>query len=299
MRSIGALVSLALVTLSGAAFAQDEIPVVAPAVDAATVPAGDGPAAVALAPEAVPAPAVPAGLTYVSRGLTVGAGALQVTAPVVLNLSKNEVLKPVWIPLDVRFGVTDHLDVFLSHNSFGLPLAFRGGGVCIGGKDRNCLKLYDNLNLGAELSLLKDAGIELSGIGALELRSLDPAQVAIDLGIGFKFRRGPVAIKAAPQIGLAVNKRDRQPKTFVAAPVQLALQATHAFAVFMDTGVFGPTDDFSRAYAIPVGVGAAFAVMPILDVGAELMLPLVLAGKDDNKPFDARTLMLYAALRTK
>ena len=269
MRKVSALVGLALVALSGSALAQDE------------------------------APAPPARTTYVSRGLTVGAGALQVTLPVVLDLSKDEMLKPVWIPLDLRFGLTDQLEVFLSHNYFGLPLAFRGGGVCIGGKDRNCPKFYDNFNLGAELSFLKNAGIELSGIGTLEFRSLDPMHLAVDLGIGFKYSRGPVAIKAAPQIGIAVNKRDEQPKQFIAVPVQVALQATPELAVFLDTGVFGPTEDFSQAYAVPVGVGAVFAVMPILDVGAELMLPLVLTGNEANKAFDTRTLMIYAALRTK
>ncbi len=289
MRKVSALVGLALVALPGSALAQGEAPAAVPAVDTA---------AMAPAPEAAPASAPPARTTYVSRGLTVEAGALQVTLPVVLSLSKDKMLKPVWIPLDLRFGLTDQVDVSLSHNYFGLPLAFRGGGVCIGG-DRNCPKLYDNLNLGAEFSFLKNAGIELSGIGTIELRSLDPMHLAVDLGIGFKYSGGPVAIKAAPQIGIAVNRRDEQPKEFIAVPVQVALQATPELAVFLDTGVFGPTEDFSQAYAVPVGVGAVFAVMPILDVGAEFMLPLVLTGNEDNKAFDTRTLMIYAALRTK
>jgi len=295
MQNVGALVCLTLVALCGSVFAQDE----APEVDTAPAPAGDGTAALAPAPEAALAPAPSAGTTYVSRGLTVGAGALQVTLPVVLELSKDEMLKPVWIPLDLRFGVTDQLDVFLSHNYFSLPLAFRGGGICIGGKARNCSEFYDNLNLGAEFSFLKKAGIEFSGIGTLELRSLDLRQVAVDLGIGFKYSGGPVAIKAAPQIGIAVNKRDEQAKEFIAVPVQVALQATHELAVLLDTGFFGPRDDFSQEYAVPVGVGPAFAVMPILDVGAEFMLPLLLTGNKDNKAFDTRTLMIYAALRTK
>ena len=299
MRKVSALVSLALVALSGSALAQDEAPAAAPTVDTAAAPAGDGAAAMAPAPEASPAPAPPAGTTYVSRGLTVGAGALQITLPVVLDLSKDEMLKPVWIQLDLRFGVTNQLDAFLSHNYFGLPLAFRGGGVCIGGKHRNCPKFYDNLNLGAEFSFLKNAGIELSGIGTLEFRSLDPMHLAVDLGIGFKYSGGPLAIKAAPQIGIAVNKRDEQPKEFIAIPVQVALQATPELAVFMDTGVFGPRDGFSQEYAVPVGVGTSFAVTPILDVGAEFMLPRVLTGNSDNKALDTRTLMIYAALRTR
>jgi hypothetical protein len=104
-----------------------------------------------------------------------------------------------------------------------------------------------------------------------------------------------VAIKVAPQIGIAVNKRDEQPKEFIAVPVEVALQATHELAVFLDTGAFGPKNEFSQEYAVPVGVGAAFAVMPILDVGAEFMLPLARTGNKDNKAFDTRTVMIYAA----
>jgi len=253
----------------------------------------------AAAPEAAPAKAPVTSTTYVSRGLTVGAGALQISLPVVLQLSKDEVLEPVWIPLDARFGVTDRFDVFLSHNYFGLPPAFRGGGVCIGGKDRHCSKPYDNLTLGAELSFLKNAGIEISGIGALEIRSIDLKQLAVDLALGFKYSGGQVAIKADPRIGIAVNKRDTQAKQFIAVPVQVVWQATPGLGAFLDSGVFGPTEDFSQAYAVPVGLGAALAVMPILDVGAEFMLPLVLTGNEDNRPFEARTLMIYAAYRTK
>jgi hypothetical protein len=150
-----------------------------------------------------------------------------------------------------------------------------------------------------ELSFLKQAGVELSGIGAFEFRSLDPVRLAVDLGLAFKYNGGPLAIKAAAQIGLAVNKRVEQLKEFIAVPVQVALQATHGLAVFLDTGVFGQTDHFSQEYAVPVGVGAVLAVMPTLDVGAEFMLPLVVTEIEDDRAFDTRTLMVYAALRTK
>jgi hypothetical protein len=114
MQKVSAVVGLVLVALSGSALAQDEAPAAVPAVDAATARAGDGVAALAPGPEGAPVPASPVGTTYISRGLTVGAGALQVTLPVVLDLSKDEMLKPVWIPLELRFGVIDELDAFLA-----------------------------------------------------------------------------------------------------------------------------------------------------------------------------------------
>jgi len=312
MREMGSLVGLVLVALSGSALAQQE----APAGDAAAAPTGDTAAAPASDTAAAPAddsaptlpptlpaspmPTPPLGSTYVSRGLTIGAGALQVTLPVVTYLSEGTILKPVWIPLELRFGLTDRLDVVLSHNAFGLlPPGFRSGGVCVGGEDRDCQTVYDNFNLGTELSFLKQGGIELAGMGGFEFRSLDFFRLAFDLGLALKYNRGLLAIKAAAQIGVPVNKRAEQVKEFIAVPVQVALQATHGLAVFLDTGVFGPAADFRQEYAIPVGVGAAFAVMPILDVGAELMLPLMVTELEDDRAFQTRTLMVYAALRTK
>ena len=182
---------------------------------------------------------------------------------------------------------------------FGLPPAFRGGGLCIVGEDLHCPKVYENLNLGAEFSFLKKAGVELSGIGLIELRSFDPLHVAADLGIGFKYVGGPVAIKAAPQMAIAVNKRAEQPKTFIALPVQVALQATPDLGVFLDTGLFGPVAVFSGSYNVPVGVGANFVVIPTLDVGAELMFPRFLTSVEGPTAFDVRIGMIYAALRTK
>jgi hypothetical protein len=299
MRTLPTLLGLTVIAVSTAALAEDETPAAAPATEPPGSPVGDGAAVPVSSSTAAPASELVGGATYVSRRLTVGAGALQVTLPLVLNLSKDEVLKPVWIPLDLRYGVTDQLEVFLSHNYFGTPLAFRGGGVCIGGKDRNCPKVYDNLNLGAALSFWRNAGIEVAGIGALEFRALDAVHLAVDLGVGFKYGGERLALRAAPQLGLAVNKRDEQPKTFIAVPVQVAAQATPGLAVFVDTGLFGPTSDFKQAYAVPLGVGAAFAVMPTLDLGAEAMLPLVLTGNTGNKPLDTRTLMVYATLRTR
>jgi len=45
---------------------------------------------------------------------------------IVLNLSKDAVLKPVSIPLDLRFGVTNELEVFVSHTVLGAPMAWGG-----------------------------------------------------------------------------------------------------------------------------------------------------------------------------
>jgi len=303
MRKVSLFIGLALFALAGSARAQNEAaPPVIPDTAPPALDANGNPVA---APEAAPAPApvaaAPAGDDYVSRGLTVGAGTLQVTVPIVLNLSKEAVLKPVWVPLDLRYGVTPELEVFLSHAGQNFPIA-TSGGVCLGGKERGCGKLYDNLNLGAQFSLSKSGGIELTGIGALEFRSLDPMYLAIDLGVGFKFVSGQLAIKAAPQISIGATKRSEGNKEHIYVPVQAAFQATPELALFLDTGIYSPVTDMGKMFTVPLGIGAAFAVQPGLDVGAQFLLPMVVMGsfyKDAGMgAADMRMLGLFATYRT-
>ncbi len=142
MRKLSTLVGLTLFALAGSASAQDEAPAPAPTGDTAAAPAGEAAGAPAAAPEAAPeaapAPAPAAGGypdEYALRPLTLAAGMFQATVPIVLNLSKSAVLKPVWVPLDLRYGVNDQLEVFLSHTMGGTPLALGHGGLCLGGKD--------------------------------------------------------------------------------------------------------------------------------------------------------------------
>jgi len=309
MRKVSLLIGFALFALAGSARAQDEAPVAAPAGDTAAAPADDTAAAPAPAPEAAaaPAPAPAAAVSssgYALNSLTLGAGTFQATVPVVLNLSKSAVLKPVWVPLDLSYGVTDQLTVFINHATPNGAIASEGG-LCLGGKDRNCIKangdssFYNNVNVGAQFSFLKNNGIELSGLGALQLRSLDPMYLAIDVGVGFKYVAAPISVKVTPQIAIGANKRSEGNKEEIAVPLEIAFQATPELAVFVDSGIGGPTSHFSDNYVVPVGIGAAFAAMPNLDVGAEFMLPAVVTGVKGDNATDARYLGVFASYRTK
>jgi hypothetical protein len=299
MRKVSTLVGLILFGLATTVSAQEA----APAADTAAPPAGD--AAAAPAPEAAPAPAPvaapAAGTDYVSSGLTLDAGNLQVTLPIVLELSKSAVLKPVWVPLALRYGITNELEVFLNHAQ-GAPLGpiATPGGVCIGGKDRYCGKFYDNFNIGGQFSFLKNNGIELAALAAFMMESLDASTYAAAVGVNFKYATGPIAVKATPQVVIGLNKRDTaNVKQAIAVPVQVAFQATPVLAAFLDTGLYGPTDGFGDAYVVPVGIGASFAAMPNLDVGGEFILPRIVTGASGDKAFDSRALALFASWRLK
>lgn len=289
---------LAASLTSLAAIAQDEpapVPEAAPAAE--------------MAPAAVPAPVraaapgwVPLGYpdAYVLRPLTVPAGMFQGTLPVVLNLSRSAVLKPVWIPLDMRFGMTDQFEVFVSHNALGAPLAVGSGGLCLGSK-QYCPKAYNNLNVGGQYSFVKGGGFELSGLLAAEFREFSPALLfAVDVGIGAKYVAQIFSVKATPRVGIGVNKRGTgNEEEAIGVPVQIALQAAPRLALFVDTGIFGPTSQFGEKYSIPLGVGADLLARHGFDVGAELMFPALGHGSAvPGKATDSRTVMLYVAWRS-
>jgi hypothetical protein len=295
MRKVGTLVGLALLALSGSALAQEGAPppaaepTMAPEAEPAAAPApGDEAAAPAAEANVVAAPgAYPD--EYALRPITLSGGMVQVKVPVVINLSKDLVAKPINIPLEIRYGISDTLELRLFHDT----------GLCLTGKEKGCEKVYNDVGLGITASLMKDNGIELAGIGELALTQIsDPMLARLDLGVAFKYISAPVSVYAAPMVYIGLNKRDAgNSKQLIAVPVQVAFQAAPNAAIFLDTGIYGPTEHFGDLYTVPVGVGANILVQHGLDVGAEFMLPMVVSGISGNKAFDSRSLIVYAAWR--
>ena len=312
MRTKTAILSiLATSLISFSALAQEE---------AAPPPEGAPPAATepvaAPAPEAAPAPApapvaapmaAPSGYPdeYALRPLTLSAMMFQGTLPIVVNLSKNAVAKPVFIPIDLRFGVTDQLEIFVNHVIPGASPAMGSGpfpaaGLCLGGTSRKCPKGYNNVNVGGQFSFVKASGFEAAGLLALQFKQFSPDMLmAVDVGASVKYTISPVSIRATPQVAISVNKRGPENKESIAFPVQIAVQAAPQIAAFLDTGLGGPVDHFGDFYIVPIGIGANVLVTHGIDVGAEFMLPMVAKGSAySGGAADARDVMIYAAFRS-
>jgi hypothetical protein len=161
--------------------------------------------------------------------------------------------------------------------------------------------LYNNVSIGGQFSFVKDSGFEAAGLLAIELRQLSPDMLmAVDVGVGVKYISAPVSVKLTPQIGIGINKRSAAGnKEIIAAPLQVAVQAAQQIAVFLDSGIRGPSSHFGDLYQVPLGLGASFLAMHGLDVGAEFMLPMVAKGSGYSgvKAFDNRYFMLFASWR--
>jgi len=286
------MTTLSLVLLASAA-ARAQVPPAAPPPGAEPPPAAPPPEAsppVAETPATAPAGAALAmSGPYFQRPLTNPAGTVTINGAIDLNLSKDAVLKPIFITPNIYYGINDQLTVGIVHGSW--EDIFRGGGgLCLGGKDRGCGKVYNNVTLDGLYSLLRQANFDLAAHFGFDFRDIDQNFLGLHLGVALKWVSGPLAIMADPSLGVGLNKRDAgNEKESITIPVRLGLQASPTVAAFLDTGIGGPTSNFSDYYQIPVGVGVLAAVAPIADVGAKFEFSN-LAGKGHSA--DYRDLMI-------
>jgi len=278
MRKVLVLFGLAFVSFAGMARAQEGAPVVA---EPTVAPAGD---------PAAPAVAAPAGYPdeYALRPLGVAAGMVEVLVPVEIELSKGMVAKPINIPLEVRYGLSEQLELKLFHLT----------GLCLTGKEKGCTKVYNDVGLGVAYSFLKNSELELAAMGGLLFSNFSDLAMDANVGLGVKYIAGAIGVNAAPQMWIALNKRDKRlEKDALWIPVQVAYQVNPQLAPFVRTGIFGPTDHFGDMYTIPLGVGANYLLQHGLDLGAAFTLTSLVSGVSGNKALDSRELLIYAAWR--
>lgn len=266
------MTTLALILLASAA-ARAQMPPAAPPPGSEPPPAAPPPAAAPPVAEA-PAATAPAGVAlsmsgpYFQRPLTNPAGTVTINGAIDLNLSKDAVLKPVYVTPNIYYGINNQLTVGLVHGQW--EDIFRGrGGLCLGGSDRGCGKVYNNVTLDALYSLLRQADFDLAAHAGFDFRDIDQNFLGLHLSVALKWVSGPLAIMADPSLGVGLNKRDAGNKEYLTIPVRLGYQASATVAAFLDTGIGGPTSHFGDYYEIPAGVGALVAVAPIADVGAK------------------------------
>ena len=248
----------------------------------------------------------------VARPLTLAKGMVEIRGDVFVNLSKELVGKPFAIAPDIYYGVSDKLSIGLTH----------GLGLCLAGSENGCGEVYNDVGLDVNLSALRDAKMDLALKVGLDLRGggagpFDPMLLQAHLGAIFKYRIDKIAIYAEPTIGIGITERDGTDdgmggtaggnKETIAVPVTLGFQATPELFAFLKTGIggiVGPNpfsgggallDGFADNYAIPIGVGALFAVSQKLDVGGEFLFP-ALAGSDIATS-DARAINLKVNAR--
>ena len=221
---------------------------------------------------------------YALRPLELPPGLVQLKVPVIVNLSRGSVARPVWIPFELRLGLTEELELRLFHPVYGL---------CVSGRSRGCGRVYNDLGLGMLYSVMREQGMELALLAAVEATSFsDPVLLRLDAGLAFKFVHAPFSIAAWPYISIGLNHRD-QNGDGLNIPIEFAFQLSPLTALFLETGLYGALHGFGDNWSSPLGVGVNYLLAHGADIGAEFKL----TGPVGNGGADGRIFLAYLALR--
>ncbi|HXN54882.1 MAG TPA: hypothetical protein VN874_01340 [Myxococcales bacterium] len=216
----------------------------------------------------------------VKRPLTLAEDLTQIDLPVVFNLTKDFVGKPVTIPLRLAYGVTDGFTLAITHQT----------GLCLGGTSNGCAKVYNDVGLQGLFSLVPSGIFQAALAAGAVLPSItEPFLAAARVGFDTRFGRGPIALRIDPRVQIGLNERNPPPlglgssvavanRDALEVPVTLQLQAMPNLALWVGSGVFGQLNplvgSFSDSYAIPLSFGAAYTSGDV-DVGAQFAFPYV------------------------
>lgn len=223
-------------------------------------------------------------LQLAKRPVVLASGMLEIAGDTLrVNLSEDFVADPISLAPSIFYGVNKKLTVGISHDR----------GICVSGDLCND-KVYNDLALLANYSLMGRGNFHVAGVGGLALPSLsDPTAVGMNAGITTKIMAGKVAIVVSPVIYVGFTERDAV-DDIVDVPVSLQIQINNQTAVTVDSGIAGPLSGFGDAYAVPVGLSALFSASEKLDFGASFRFSN-LGGTDGDEK--AREVIGRVALR--
>jgi hypothetical protein len=232
--------------------------------------------------------------------MMVGAGRWDIRVPIVINMTKSFVAKPINVPLDVYYGVNQDLTLGLTHSggvvqsTSPYPLM---AGLCLTGKSDGCAKFYNTVGADALYRLL-GSSVQLAAHGGLDFRTLDPARLALRLGV---LMQAPLTTNLAilfdPRVWIGLTKRDDPPlgnKEYLALPLALQFWATPELRLAARTVFGGPFSHFGDNYVGSVGLYGAYAINQMIEAFLAFDF-LNLYGK--NSSGDFRTLVVGANFR--
>lgn len=183
------------------------------------------------------------------------------------NASKNFGFKPVEIPVNLFWGVTDDVMIGITHEH-GLRL----NAGDLGPYDN---KVYNDVGFGSVIFLASGRNYEVDLHAGVPFHRLSP-----DLFVGLQFGilgranfSEHVALVYDPSVYIGVNRRKLGNGDELHVPIWFYFQPTPVIAPFVGTGVDGPLDGFGDNFAIPLEGGVLFTVAPGINIGGLLRFP--------------------------
>ena len=209
----------------------------------------------------------PAGQYAVMRGVQAPAGMLSARLLLGINLSTDNVGKPISLAPDLYYGVSDTLQLGLVHQG---PLGWQGRpglGLCVAGKSNDCPKVYDNVGFDLMYGLAFGQ-FHLSAHGSLFVSSFDPTTASLALGVAGKLHANDrVALFFDPKIAIAISDRNTNDDVlYVPLELEYQLGAPTTFKVL--SGISGGLSTLGDTYQVPLGIGLVQNLTEHVDLGA-------------------------------
>lgn len=259
------------------------------------------------------AAAAPAALPTMGPPLTLGAGKLLIAGSTVnINMSADNVGKPISLAPSIYYGVSEKLTLGLTHDngttlftprpSIGFTtIDIAGtavrvpsfGGICLNSEEDGCyVDTYSNVGLDALYSLKYDK-FSVAGHGGLDFFKIsDPSILQLRVGVlGRYMASDKIAIVFDPRITIGLTERDSN-KEAIDIPLWFWYDVNGKLGVYLHSGIAGPFDGFGDAFTVPVQIGGSFKVNEHLTAGLDFSF-VNLLGKDGDA--DGRVLALRAA----
>ncbi len=207
---------------------------------------------------------------WVLRSVTVPAGVIWIEVPLLINLSTDAVGKPVALPLDVFYGVTNDIQVGITHQL----------GLCFTGTDNGCYKFYNDIGFDFLYRFLR-GDVDLAAHAAIPISAFSPEfLLGLQLGVSGRvvLANGKAAILFDPSLTIAITKRSvdigegvsvRLNQDILHIPVRVAFQATPQLAVGLETAFGGPLDGFGDAFTGSLGIFGFYNINKNVDAFLE------------------------------
>jgi hypothetical protein len=228
----------------------------------------------------------------VDRPLGLSAGMLQVDVNGMLTVAKGAVALPITLPLSVRYGVTDELQVGLVHTTE----------LCVSGKDSECGEVYDDLGLRLLYSVFgRGTPREIALTAQFNfMQFFEPMKLSLQLGTAVKFGilADNLALLIYPSVSIGLNERAAPSNNgdWIHVPFYAYARVTKNVTTVINLSASTRLSD-SRSVS-PIGLGLMLALNTMMDVGARFDLTNVLGDRPAGVDrFDGRALLLWLSLR--
>jgi hypothetical protein len=249
----------------------------------------------------VPEPASTYPVRYIDRPLVLPTKMLAIHGVMRINLTADSVGSPIWIAPSAYYGLLPKLQVGIVHDP---GLCFLGDRDFLGATIDECPaeRIYNDFALDGLYQLVDkpEKHATLAGHATFGASNFDPVFMYLRVGaLGRYAFAKQVALIADWGLRLGLSNRDKGNKEAFDLPLQLAIQATDNFVLFVEAGLIAPLSNLADTYYASIGLAGLYAVSSTLDVGARFEFPRIAGGTatGSNATKDIRQLDLFVTYR--